>query len=460
MKEMNSKGGVRGAQEITETSIVPVIMAGGRSSRMGCDKAFLPWGCMNLLERLIREFSDFGALYVTSAKDGRITGFLQNIGYRLRSNGCDKEEYFLKDDLACSKTDGLSTWRRLANIKNLPPKITVLYDECSDRGPIEGLRQAAENIVGWFMAIAVDMPFVDRNFADYLRQFACGSFDAVVPFSNDREHPLCALYRAEGIRKFAKQNATAGIGKIRLLLDSVRTKYADISLSKFSDKVFFNANTPDEYENIKGNAPSCFSISGFKNSGKTTLAVKLINKFYEAGFAVGAVKHDGHDYEMDRNGTDTQKFTEAGALVSSIYSSNKWSINSSKAPKSLDCMIRATAKAYDALSEETPASLDIVVAEGDKQGRLPKIVLVSNFENAAQELESFGPNVICIAAPECAKAHKANLADAKIYSRDDIDGIFAETMRALVIIYPWLAAKKICRAYLPEKNGLQIHETD
>lgn len=465
MKEMNSKCGIRGAQKISEPCFVPVIMAGGKSSRMGCDKAFLPWGAMNLFERLLREFSVFGRICVTAASDGRIPGFLKSIGYIVSTKDGNKEDFLLQEDLSFCKTASFGAWGMLAGIKNLPAEVTVLYDETSDRGPIEGLRRAAENIDGWFMAIAVDMPFVDCEFADYLRQFACGSFDAVVPLSKDRENPLCALYRSEGIREIARQKAADGIGKIRLLLESVRTKYADLKLSKFSGRVLLNANTPEDFENIKGPVPACIAVSGYKNSGKTTLAAELIKKFSALGFAVGAVKHDGHDYEMDRKGTDTHEFTDAGALASSIFSSNKWSINSSFGEKSMEAMLRSSAAACEAASENTGSSLDIILAEGDKKGCLPKIVLASEDFTAAAIHEAFGPNVVSIAVPERidklqVDKHQTEKNDFEIFSRDDVDGIFAAAMRTLVIIYPWLAAKKVCRPYLPKQAGLQAHETD
>ena len=465
MKDIISEESAQVSVKISRSRIVPVIMAGGRSSRMGFDKSFLPWGAMNLLERLMREFSSYGRIFVTSAKDGRMSDFLQSIGYGSRSQCRDKEEFFLQNDLPFRQTGGFGAWRGLLGIKNLPSEVTVLYDETSDRGPIEGLRRAAENVEGWFMAIAVDMPFVDCEFAEYLWQFACGSFDAVVPSENGRSNPLCALDRAAGIRELAQKNAAEGIAKIRLLLESVRTKYADLKLSKFSGRVLLNANTPEDFENIKGPAPACIAVSGYKNSGKTNLAAELIKKFSALGFAVGAVKHDGHDYEMDRKGTDTQKFTDAGALASSIYSSNKWSINSSFGEKSMEAMLRSAAAACEAASENTGSSLDIILAEGDKKGSLPKIVLASEDFSAAAIHEAFGPNVVGIAVPEHidklqVDKHLTEKNEFEIFSRDDVDGIFAAAMRALVIIYPWLAAKKVCRPYLPKQAGLQAHETD
>ncbi len=46
-------------------------------------------------------------------------------------------------------------------------------------------------------------------------------------------------------------------------------------------------------------------ICGVKNSGKTTLITKLIPKFTSLGYKVATIKHDGHDFDADVEGTDS-----------------------------------------------------------------------------------------------------------------------------------------------------------
>ena len=53
------------------------------------------------------------------------------------------------------------------------------------------------------------------------------------------------------------------------------------------------------YQNIVGH-PVLFGIAGEKNSGKTTLMESLIRILTGRGFQVAAIKHDGHDFEADR----------------------------------------------------------------------------------------------------------------------------------------------------------------
>ena len=73
--------------------------------------------------------------------------------------------------------------------------------------------------------------------------------------------------------------------------------------------------------------PVVFCVSGVKDSGKTGLIVKLINEFITQDYTVAVIKHDGHEYEMDHEGTDTWCFTRAGAKCSAIFSDTQYSLN-------------------------------------------------------------------------------------------------------------------------------------
>ena len=66
-----------------------------------------------------------------------------------------------------------------------------------------------------------------------------------------------------------------------------------------------------------------FAFSGFSGSGKTTLIEKLIPVFKRRGYRVAVIKHDAHDFEIDKEGKDTYRFREAGADRVYISSSQK-----------------------------------------------------------------------------------------------------------------------------------------
>jgi len=55
------------------------------------------------------------------------------------------------------------------------------------------------------------------------------------------------------------------------------------------------------------------SVVGKKNTGKTSLTVKIIEELKKRGFKVASIKHSHHKLEMDHENTDTWKHKEAGS---------------------------------------------------------------------------------------------------------------------------------------------------
>ena len=54
-------------------------------------------------------------------------------------------------------------------------------------------------------------------------------------------------------------------------------------------------------------------IAGWSDSGKTTLIERLIPLLTVRGLRVGVVKHTHHALEMDKPGSDTDRYRSAGA---------------------------------------------------------------------------------------------------------------------------------------------------
>ena len=49
------------------------------------------------------------------------------------------------------------------------------------------------------------------------------------------------------------------------------------------------------------------SIIGKKNTGKTSLTMKVIEELTKRGYNVASIKHSHHSIEMDKENTDTWK---------------------------------------------------------------------------------------------------------------------------------------------------------
>ena len=64
-------------------------------------------------------------------------------------------------------------------------------------------------------------------------------------------------------------------------------------------------------------------FAGYSGSGKTTLIEQLVRSLKARGLRVAVLKHDVHDFEMDREGKDSWRFSQAGADISLLCSPQK-----------------------------------------------------------------------------------------------------------------------------------------
>ena len=62
-----------------------------------------------------------------------------------------------------------------------------------------------------------------------------------------------------------------------------------------------------------------FGITGWKNSGKTTLTERLVAELTWRGWTVSTVKHAHHGFDVDQPGTDSHRHREAGAREVALF---------------------------------------------------------------------------------------------------------------------------------------------
>jgi molybdopterin-guanine dinucleotide biosynthesis protein MobB len=160
---------------------------------------------------------------------------------------------------------------------------------------------------------------------------------------------------------------------------------------------------------MTGEKPRILSVVGYKNTGKTTLVSRLVTALKAEGYRVGTLKHDGgHDFEIDREGTDTWKHRQAGADVTLI---------ASKSHAALQLFYEeepALEQWLDQLSHPQ-FGLDILVVEGWKRSTLPKIVMIGH-----EKIEQLS-NVIGYVSDYKA----SSIADEypEVYDREDVEKI-------------------------------------
>lgn len=110
--------------------------------------------------------------------------------------------------------------------------------------------------------------------------------------------------------------------------------------------------------------PFVFAVSGYKNSGKTTLICRLIPELKSRGYQVAVIKHDGHDFVGDVPGTDSFRHREAGACGCAVFSKKR-------------ILITREIEADDAIPDEQMLikafpKADIILLEGLKDSCYPK----------------------------------------------------------------------------------------
>ncbi len=115
---------------------------------------------------------------------------------------------------------------------------------------------------------------------------------------------------------------------------------------------------------MNNNLPPFISICGTKNSGKTTLITKLINRFKKDGFKIGTIKHDFHGFNMDNIDSDTDRHKKSGAVGTLIVSKNNFMLLKDKTDEKLDD--------YLFFLKES----DLVILEGFKNEPYPKIEII------------------------------------------------------------------------------------
>ena len=108
-------------------------------------------------------------------------------------------------------------------------------------------------------------------------------------------------------------------------------------------------------------------IVGWKNSGKTYFAQKLINYFNSKNLKVASIKHAHHEFDIDKPNTDSYLHRKAGSQEILVSSSKRW-------VKIVELRDSQERKLNNLLNElDSP---DIVIVEGFKNEPHQKIEII------------------------------------------------------------------------------------
>jgi len=183
------------------------VLAGGRSSRMGSDKALLPIGGMNLLQ-------------IAVAKAREVSPRTAIVGSR--------ERYAQYGD--------------------------VIDDIIPACGPLSGIHAALSTTRSELnLILSVDMPLISPDFLRWLTQMAASGDElAIVPEAHGRSQPLCSVFRRAAVAQ-AESALRTGQYKVDRLFTILPTRLVseiDWRAAGFLPEIFRNVNTPAEYEAV------------------------------------------------------------------------------------------------------------------------------------------------------------------------------------------------------------------
>lgn len=152
-----------------------------------------------------------------------------------------------------------------------------------------------------------------------------------------------------------------------------------------------------------------FGITGWKNSGKTTLTEKLVATLTRRGWRVSTVKHAHHAFDIDKEGTDSFRHRQAGAGEVAIVSGTRWALM------------------HELRGDDEPgletilarlSPCDIVLVEGYKREHHLKIEARRREAKNGAPLSADDPQIVAIAAD-----HPIAGEPVPVFDLDDIEAL-------------------------------------
>jgi molybdopterin-guanine dinucleotide biosynthesis protein B len=152
-----------------------------------------------------------------------------------------------------------------------------------------------------------------------------------------------------------------------------------------------------------------FGITGWKNSGKTTLTERLVTEFTRRGWKISTVKHAHHDFDIDKEGTDSFRHRHAGASEVAIVSGRRWAL--------MHELRREDEPTLETVLNRL-APCDLVLVEGYKRENHRKIETRRADAKDTAPLSRNDPSILAIAADSPLAGEKL-----PVFHLDDIPAI-------------------------------------
>jgi molybdopterin-guanine dinucleotide biosynthesis protein A len=196
---------------MTNDKIAVLVLAGGKSSRMGRDKALLEIEGISLLQRACEVAANLSSeVYVLTAWPDR---------YR----------------------------------STLTKECQFLVESSPGSGPLVALTQGLTEIAAeWILLLACDLPLLEveiiQNWANQLTAIPPSTL-AVVPYQNSRWEPLCGFYRRQSLSSLQTFIESGG-RSFQLWLSQIAA--IPLPVGERESVMLSNCNTLEEFEQLKG----------------------------------------------------------------------------------------------------------------------------------------------------------------------------------------------------------------
>ncbi len=364
----------------TTVNIPAMVLAGGRSTRMGEDKAAKRLAGKPLAQIVATRAAAQASPVFVNSRNPTLAG----LGFDLLPDSIDGQE-----------------------------------------GPLAGVLAGLEHIAATLVAathlavVPADAPFFPETLVSRLAAAIDGPETiAMAAYCGDPE-PAFALWPVALAPRLRHWLETSQDRAIRAFAATCNVRLVD-----FVDQPqhsFFNVNRPKDFERARdlmglGKPPKILGISGWKNSGKTGLTVRLVEELTARGYRVSTIKHAHHDFDIDKVGADSFRHRQAGAHEVTIVSGTRYAI-----------MHELRGNPEPAFEEVLArlAPCDIVVIEGYKREPVPKIEARRLEAKSRVPLAPEDPHIVAIAAD-----HPAEDAGLPVFDLDDTIALadFAEKL--------------------------------
>ena len=308
-----------------------IIAAGGKSTRMGRDKRFLPLDGEALLARTLRMGCMVGFSSIVLAAEGE------------------------RSDLtALAEEHGAY----------------LVTDEISAQGPAAAIAAGlAAAKTEWALVLSADMPFYDFELVRTFLPYANGDTQVILPTLSGYWQPLAALYRRDAGAAFGTAIAR-GDRKLGVILRELAVCEVPLTVDA---GLFFNVNTPAAYRlalgrlaNEQRTTPILSVAAPASGTGKTTLIEKLIPLLAARGVRTAVIKSDSHGFSLDTEGKDTARFMTAGAEAVAVSSPDGYFIQQKT---------KTRQDFQNLIAQMDSDSLDLYITESRSRGVLPTLLL-------------------------------------------------------------------------------------